>query len=666
MSIAAPSRLPSAYDLCWHLAQADVSVRSPSAARAFQVLHATAAQRGGSLGLRDLPALPDPLARAILAEALASRLTQVGADQGIGVTGAANRPLADVMIAGLIGVAVTDALTSMGAVDPRVAASDMDGAWLGANYASMLARRATAGGAPASSVAAELERAQRADDLRTRCNDPAQHRRFTAYRNDAASRLLGVAAVGSTAPEALAAARAGIDACLAAPYDEVARLAAIPAATDEAQRSAFLVGRLAYERKPAIIAAAAEDQSRHLGDLPVTRQVAQDLHDAGLLQPLLDRKVAVGVRSHSLISLANGMGRIIDHLRGKGVSSSPIVIAGMASSAFSSDGGHGDSLRTPEEHVAALTADMVDWEREAASTGRPLVIVGDGPDTAQAALATASSAAVPVAYVEVTMGGLKVLKPFAGRLPMDVFTIADAAIKTRYESDVVGRWIVGHTEANLQRLGLPGLAQRPAITLGYGASIGPGVAKALHAARLPLLGAVDVARASIDRAVADGFRATLRGPRDALPAAGVYFSCAGVDGTLDLGLLATMPDGAYVVNCASKGEIDRRGLVAAVRGQVAGVRARILGMDLLPEHRTLELTFADGRRVYVAKMGEPSFDGIIDKERRMVDMLMASILVSTALAARSVLAPSYPKRVTTLDTRWQTRIAGLIDQSYGR
>ncbi|MDT9702862.1 hypothetical protein, partial [Streptomyces sp. P17] len=37
-------------------------------------------------------------------------------------------------------------------------------------------------------------------------------------------------------------------------------------------------------------------------------------------------------------------------------------------------------------------------------------------------------------------------------------------------------------------------------------------------------------------------------------------------------------------------------------------------------------------------------------------------LVSTALAARSVLAPSYPKRVTSLDARWQTRIGWLIDQ----
>lgn len=665
MSIAAPSRLPSAYDVCWQLAQPDVAVRSPSAARALQALHVAAAQRGGSLGARDLAFVTDPLARELLREACLERVTQVGADQAISLTAGANRTLEDTLLAGALGVAIADAMTKAGLAEPRIAAVEMDLAWLGATYASILARRATAAGMATSSVGTELGRASRAESLRVRSNDLGMRERFTAYRNDAASRVLGVAAIGGTTPEALAVARAGMDALLGAPYDEVSRFAAVPAALDEAQRSAYLMGRLTHERKPAIITAAAEDQARALGDLPVTRVIAQDLAARGLLQPLLEGRVALGVRSHSLISLANALGSVVDHLRGKGVSSSPIVIAGMQSAAFSSDAGHGDSLRTRDEHISALTADMRNWEREASATGRPLIILGDGPDAAHAAIETARSARSKMAYVEVTKGGLNVLRDHARALPLDVFTIADTRLKHSYESDVIGRWLVDHTERNLRRLGLPGLAQRTALTIGYGSSIGPGVMQALRAAGHTRLAAVDVADTGIERAAKDGFRGARRGAGDPLPAAGVYFSCAGVDGTLNLPLLSTLPDGAYVVNCASKGEIERDGLVAALRAQIPGVRARMLEADLLPEHRTLELTFADGRRVYIAKMGEPSFDGIIDKERRMVDMLMASILVSLSLAAHKVLAPSGVREITSLDGLWQARIGALLTQSYG-
>lgn len=111
-----------------------------------------------------------------------------------------------------------------------------------------------------------------------------------------------------------------------------------------------------------------------------------------------------------------------------------------------------------------------------------------------------------------------------------------------------------------------------------------------------------------------------------------------------------MPDGAHVVNYASRGELDETFLERVARGEVPGARI------------VVEL---DGKRLHLHKHGQPYFDGRKDKDPMLVDLYMAGLLATLTVEVRALKSSPYDvPELKGLEVGLQREILGLLKQSY--
>lgn len=125
-----------------------------------------------------------------------------------------------------------------------------------------------------------------------------------------------------------------------------------------------------------------------------------------------------------------------------------------------------------------------------------------------------------------------------------------------------------------------------------------------------------------------------------------------------------MPDGAHVVNYASRGELDETFLERVARGEVPGARIVVEQPNPLPEHETLVLEL-DGKRLHLHKRGQPYFDGRKDKDPMLVDLYMAGLLATLTVEVRALKSSPYDvPELKGLEVGLQREILGLLKQSY--
>jgi hypothetical protein len=119
-----------------------------------------------------------------------------------------------------------------------------------------------------------------------------------------------------------------------------------------------------------------------------------------------------------------------------------------------------------------------------------------------------------------------------------------------------------------------------------------------------------------------------------------------------------------VVIHGSSVESDKHFIHRARTRKIPGVRAKALGNGPARDHRTLEISFHD-KKVRLRKMGQPFFDGQLDKDKLLVDVYMSGLLAALAVAANRLKGEPQPHSIHTLERDLQMAIAEQIEAQYG-
>jgi threonine dehydrogenase-like Zn-dependent dehydrogenase len=224
---------------------------------------------------------------------------------------------------------------------------------------------------------------------------------------------------------------------------------------------------------------------------------------------------------------------------------------------------------------------------------------------------------------------------------MDVTSLAGTVLKDLGTSQDIADWIVAHEAAWIDEQKMPALKESHTVVIG-GGNIGAALAKGLvdlGAERITIVDPeVEAVRARLrSMGLGDkGIAVQAREGSEPLPVAPYYFSAVGRRSIVDAGTLRAMPDGAVVMNCASRGEVDETFIVQASAGTSPDVlEAHERESGLLREHTTLTTTLraADGGKgptVHLRRMGQPAFDGIQDKNVPCIDVTFAGALAALA------------------------------------
>jgi S-adenosylhomocysteine hydrolase len=646
-----------------------------SAQKALAEIEARLDRNGGTLRRRDLDGLENDLARTVARAALNHKAIVERLDRGLPV---AMRSWTDVTPLVMLGLPRLH--EEAAAADPRIDRSEIDRDWFAAYFARAMAiesfgaATSWAGQGPPrasdvlSFVAPEMNRL-RAIVLELEAL-PSRHprrRELVSARDAAAKDVLLAACFGYTDARSLARAAERAPPAVKDALTAVERRTSGTTTRDSPEIPAALLRSLGRRSLYGVQVSAPIEQQAELGDMPVLAATVDALKDMGLLGSETFAGLEVGVRTHLLPSLERLAAVLAshgaDHLHvvGKGVSTSPMTALGVRRLAQTVEPGIGDSAQTPSAHQAGLVREMKRWVRAAKAGGRQLLILGDGRDTAQAALRVADrSSGVRVGYVEFTQSGISFLSDVPGELPLDVDSFADTLLKTMAESGVLGPWLVDY-EIRMLAKEKRDQAELDAVCVGYGRGVGRSTALALRDRRFRNVVVVEPDHDRAELAREEGFTVVESDRPADLPKADYYFSCVGRDAVIGRAALERMPDGATVVNCASRYEVDEAFLIAARRGRLRRVRARPLERRLLPDHRTLAVRFQD-HTVRVRKMGQPFFDGIADKDPRLVDVYMAGLLASMCSAAGRLKGPrTEPARIRTLGSEIQRRIAASVE-----
>jgi hypothetical protein len=572
-------------------------------------------------------------------------------------------------------------------VDSELRIADLDEAWFATFFTRLLTMEAwnaipgADGGGPTTrhvliSSEPELVRLLGIDDALEKPGlSPARTKELTALREEAAQKVLLAAFTLAADSDGLRRAASRTRPVLREIYDWVAShirdepLGAAP------EVSTAILARLGLEGVYALKVAAAADPSRELGELPVLSGTARLLEARGLLEPSTFKDVVVRLRSHALPSFQKLIDLLVSHGMtnhevdaSKGASTNPLTMAGIGRSALKTHSAQGDGWRSPEAQTRRLRRQVERSFAEARRTHQPLLVLGEGYASARAMHeAAAKYSDVRAGFVAFTQSGLNFLKALR-KLRFSVDSFADASLKKLAESRPLGEWIV-ERELDLRREeGSPPPQKLAAAVVGYGESVGPGIARALRGKGFGRIIVVDSNPSRLDRAKEDGFEDVVAARRDgSLPAADLYFTAAGQPNIIGEAALRSMPTGATVVIHGSSVESDRHFIHRARTRKIAGVRARALEKHLLPDHRTLEIAFSDTKKkVRLRKMGQPFFDGRKDKDRLLVDVYMSGILAALAVAAKR-LKKGDPEaaRIQTLDAEIQRDIGALVEASYG-
>ncbi len=438
-----------------------------------------------------------------------------------------------------------------------------------------------------------------------------------------------------------------------------------------------LLDQLRRHRLYGVRVQASNDQQAELGRLPAMNAIASRLEARGLLGPDSFADIDLVIGTHLLPALE----QLVDLLircaglssiacKGQGVSSSPITVAGLERGARRVDPGFGDSLLLPEEHRQDLVDHYLSRKEHAQRHGRKLLGLGGGYESARAMVrATQDDDSIENAYVVFTQSGLNALEEEpVRRFACEAF--ADAPLKKLIETTLLGEWIVAHEVEQIVDKGRP-VSEMSATVIGFGGAVGPSVAEAL---RSEGFGRVIVVEKDGERAKAAhdaGFEVVLQEDEPG-PATDYYFSCVGRPRVVDERMMRGMKDGAVIVNCASRGEVDQGFMIRALRRKMRGVRAYELKQDKLPDHRTIGLIFKPAgddqspKRIFVRKMGQPFFDGVRDKDRMLVDAYMAGLLASLSLAAARLREGTPSSEIRTLPPSIQLEILDAIEEAYRR
>ena len=372
-----------------------------------------------------------------------------------------------------------------------------------------------------------------------------------------------------------------------------------------------------------VLSSAGMEQQRRLGCTPVLSETLHALANRPSLRwGISDTEVHL-LAFHALPSaarLVSEAGFVHVHGDPKKYSSSPYTVAMMSSMLKTLDSDFGGPLLSRAERVAALKSRLQHSQAIAKRAGRKLIVYGDGPDSAAAAHALAD------AYIEFTQGGENWFREHgASGL---VVSLASSDYKKALDRLFLGDWLVPHEARRLRRLREENLYQKRIAVVGYGKGVGPSVARTLQQAGCTTVFALDKDQHRIQQALAEGVPAKSCAGQEKFEAADYYFVCTGHQ-AVGKAQLEAAPDGSVWVPCGSRYDFDIDYLCRASRSELEGVRVEYEDNAALDSHRTMVLIYDEGspreRRVSIRNRGEPMFDGVQDKDPKLVDLYMAGL-----------------------------------------
>jgi hypothetical protein len=675
---------PSAFALIHFLSTPSNLPRE--ARTALDALKKFIASKGGVIRRSELPQLDDDLARMLGHSAVRHRVFADAINRGPPFPWGGRLKIVDFLHQNL------EALLELEAkADPPIRPRDLDEAWFAAYYTRILSIEAFRhqrgpDGRPASTSAVvrscqqELVRAIGIDEaLEDGAMSPAKKKALLEQRDDAVKKALLAAFTVSSDAEGLERAADMTDPAVRRIYRAAAARISPEPLGPTPEDADKVLAYLKEEGLYGLIVDASLDPARALGPLPGLARTTLMLEQRGLLDWKTFADLVIRLRSHALPSFE----QLIEVMRkhgmrnyevdaSKGASANQLTLAAIGRAALSMDSSRGDSWLSPRALARRMMKNARSSLAEAKRRNKPLLMLGEGYATARAFHeASLAFPGVRKGYVAFTQSGLNFLRE--QRLRFFVESLADALLKKLTESRPLGAWAVDR-ELELRAMeGSPPPEKLTAVVVGYGASVGPGIARALRERGFGRIIVVDVDPSSLNNAKSDGFTdLVLRRPGDGLPSGDVYFTAAGQPDVIDERALRSMRDEATVVIQGSSVESDKHFIYRALKGRVRGVRARALEEDRLPDHRTLEIAFSgpSPTRVRLRKMGRPFYDGRLDKDRLLVDVYMSGLLAALAVAANRLKQEAAEGGRATLDIRTlemdlQRAIARCIEESYG-
>ncbi|MBK6689574.1 MAG: NAD-binding protein [Deltaproteobacteria bacterium] len=672
-------KTPSTFSLLHALSKKD---GLPANARAsLEKLQAFVQSKGGTIRRSDLSQLDDELGRLVAHNALRHRAVIETLSQGPPVPFEGRAQMVRFIRENLERLKEVEAKANT-----SLRAEELGPEWFAIYYTRLLANEAwnhqpgSYGQGPMLSdvlkgATRELVRLLGIDEaLKSGDLKGARKKELTAQHQAASREVLLAAFVGAADPEGLARAIEKTFPSVREVYLEVAKENGASALNATPEVAQGVLMRLGQDQVYGLKVAAAQDQQHELGALPALSGTVEWMQAQGLLDHSTFRELVVRLRSHALPSFAQLLSTMerfgLSHYEvdaSKGVSTSPLAVATMQRSAARVDPSYRDAWRSPEAQAKVLEKNMERSLAEARRRKQPLLVLGEGYASARS-LHDAAQAypEVRTGYVAFTQSGLNFLRD-QPQLRFLVESLADALIKKLSESRPLGDWVVAR-ELELQResKAAPPSAQT-AVVIGYGDSVGPGIARALKREGFRQVVIVDRDPKRLAQAKADGFTEVVLAQEDgALPPGSLYFTAAGRPNLINETALRSVPSGAVVVIHGSSVESDKHFIHRARTGQIPGVKAKPLERDKLPDHRTLEINFQDqGRKkALLRKMGQPFFDGR-DKDLLLVDVYMAGLFAALVVAARRLKDPQEPLAMRSLSLEIQLGIAEQIRKAYG-
>ena len=657
----------------------------PQRTRALETLRRFIDERGGTIRKSDLDQLDDDLARHLALSAIRHRIMVDAIENGPPVPFEGWRGIIDFIHENLS--AVTD-LARNG--DPPVQFHQIDDAWFATYFTRICLVEAwnnqpfTPGkglGPTTTHVIVssyrELVKVQGIERALARNPSPAQRRELLDLRDRATKKILLAAFSGSADAKSLARGAEVLPPELREIYQWANAHVPADGVGGPPEVAHSILERLGLEGVYALKVAAAREQQQELGPLPVLRATARHLEDQGLLDSKTFDGLVVRLRSHALPSF----GQLIDQMEhygmrnfavdaSKGTSTSPLTIAGIERSALWVDPAYGDSWRSPQAQARHLRRNAEASLEQARQSKQPLLMLGEGYASARSLHdAAAKYPDVRIGYVAFTQSGLNFLRGLP-KLRFFVESLADALLKKLVESRPLGGWVVDR-ELELQKEeGAKAPEEQTAVVIGYGDSVGPGIASALKERGFGRVVIVDRDPSRLAQAIRDGVpKADVRLAAEdgSFPPGDLYFTAAGQPNIVNETALRSVPDGAVVVIHGSSVESDKHFIHRARTNKIPKVRARALEKEKMRDHRTLEIAFKDRdhKKVRLRKMGQPFFDGRVDKDKLLVDVYMSGLLAALAVAAKRLKGEPEPNAIHTLDRDLQLAIAEQIEVHYG-
>jgi S-adenosylhomocysteine hydrolase len=651
------------------------------AERALDELRAFVASRGGIVRRSELADLDDELARLLAHNAIRHREVFDAIQNGPPIPWDGWPGMLRFLNGNLLKLMELEKTT-----DVAVRLSDLDQVWFATYFTRLMTMQAwnaqpgSTGKGPATteviiSSHQELLKLKNIERQLAVETSAAKKKELLALREETSKKALLAAFTGATDPASLARAADRTQPVMRQIYEWVAANAPVDPMDAAPEISTAILKRLGLEGVYSLRVAAAKEQQADFGPLPVLQRTVAHLEQIGLLDRNTFADLVVRLRSHALPSFEQLIREMEKHGMqqyevdaSKGVSTNPLSIAGIERSAVRVDPGFGDSWRSPAGQELKLKTNMMRSLGDAKRMKKPLLVLGEGYASARALhSAAAEHPGVRIGYVAFTQSGLNFLRERSG-LRFFVESLADALLKKLAESRPLGSWVVDR-ELELQR---EEKAKRPgeqtAVVIGYGDSVGPGIAAALREQGFGRVVIVDRDPARLEQAERDGFTERVPASKDgSLPPGDLYFTACGQPNVIDERALRSVPSGARVVIHGSSVESDKHFIHRARTKKIKGVSARAVEKHKEKDHRTLEIVFHDlgGKTARLRKMGQPFFDGRRDKDRMLADVYMSGLLAALAVAAKKLKGEPVPDRIETLDLELQIAIAKLIEGEYG-